>query len=210
MNRPEHPFAAMQAQMRKPEKQGGGFASLTEQQKWEWHADVYAFRRAVLGIRPERGEPETTPPDPHCEWLSAALVERAEAYYRERHKSAAERRQKTRSAEQQLEGRDIVNRWVQSKGFTNLDVYCAAKGGDELAAHKDYLESSEFREVIRKQRMQRAGIEGLDPASPDYKALATMLGLKVTENKFDPTPEEMAASRRQLGLDPPAADGAAA
>lgn len=65
--------------MRKPADQGGGFARLNEQQKWEWHAEVYAFRRVVLNV-PE--SERTSPCDADGKWFNPHLVGIAERYHR--------------------------------------------------------------------------------------------------------------------------------
>jgi hypothetical protein len=74
-----HPFADTLARMR---REGGGFASLTEHQKWEWHADVYAFRRVMLGISPEE---RRSPPDSEGRWFNETLIGIAERFYRHKH-----------------------------------------------------------------------------------------------------------------------------
>jgi hypothetical protein len=71
-----HPFAETLDRMR---REGGGFASLTEHQRWEWHADVYAFRRVTLGVSPEE---RRSPTDHQGKWFNATLIEIAESYYR--------------------------------------------------------------------------------------------------------------------------------
>jgi hypothetical protein len=144
-----HPFAIMREKMRK-----SGFASLTNLQQWEWHADVYAFRRVVLGVPPDV---RVSPPDPEGQWFREDLVERAGTYYREKFVAARERKRKTRSYDLQREGRDIVTKWVQTMGFVSVDDYCERHGNDELAAHKDYLKSPEFKAASERQRTTGCG-----------------------------------------------------
>jgi hypothetical protein len=57
-----------------------GFASLTTTEKWEWHADVYGFRRVCLGIHAEQ---KTSPCDQSGKWFEPARANVAEAHYRE-------------------------------------------------------------------------------------------------------------------------------
>lgn len=77
----EHPFAATLAQMRRSPENGGGFARLNEQQKWEWHADTYAFRRVCLGAAAD----DLSPCDPDRKWFNEHLVGIAERFYRAKH-----------------------------------------------------------------------------------------------------------------------------
>jgi hypothetical protein len=51
------------------------YAELSEAEKWEWHADTYAFRRIVL--RAPLSE-RTSPCDPEGVWFDAELVREAE------------------------------------------------------------------------------------------------------------------------------------
>ena len=46
---------------------------MTNEERWWWHADVYAWRRVYLGIH-ER----TSPPDPHGVWFDGVMVDEAE------------------------------------------------------------------------------------------------------------------------------------
>jgi len=57
------------------------FAKLTQPQKWQWHAQVYALRRVMLDVpHTER----TSPPDPTGEWFDEHAVAQAEAKLRTR------------------------------------------------------------------------------------------------------------------------------
>lgn len=76
-----HPFAATRKKARKPDKEGGGYASLSTLQKWEYHADVYGFRRVFLDVpRDER----TSPCDQNGEWFDEGRVAVCERYWRRR------------------------------------------------------------------------------------------------------------------------------
>ena len=54
------------------------YSSLSTVEKWEWHADVYAFRRVFLGIYDT-----TSPCDEHGVWYDASLADAAERRKRE-------------------------------------------------------------------------------------------------------------------------------
>jgi hypothetical protein len=193
----EHPFAATLAQMRKRPEDGGGFARLNEQQKWEWHADTYAFERLVLGR-------EGSPCDPDGKWHNPALVAIAERYYRAKFVEPRQRNSQARD-DDQLGGRALVNAWARSKGFDSIDEYAERNGIELLGEHGAYVQATQeivARAVAKKQRewgWPAAGKTSLDEVRRD-------LGLTATpEKKW--TAEEMAAGRRELGLEPD--DGAA-
>jgi hypothetical protein len=63
-----------------------GFATLTVAEKWDWHADVYGFRRAFLDIEPAI---ETSPCDEHGTWFDPARAGAAEIHYRRKFGKAA-------------------------------------------------------------------------------------------------------------------------
>ena len=51
------------------------YALLSVAERWSWHADVYAFRRVVLGISEHD---HTSPPDPNGEWFDEKLIAEAQ------------------------------------------------------------------------------------------------------------------------------------
>ncbi|HZT90328.1 MAG TPA: hypothetical protein VFA12_20475 [Stellaceae bacterium] len=55
------------------------YSSLTEGERWEWHADVYAFRRVYLGIG---RDVRVSPCDPKGEWFSERMIMPAERWHR--------------------------------------------------------------------------------------------------------------------------------
>jgi hypothetical protein len=139
MTDPNHPFATTLEQMRK--KGSGGFARLTERQQWEWHADVYAFRRVMLEVS---NNVHVSPPDPEGWFFDPVLVARAEAWYRHKYIEPKQHRKQANGDDLEREGRDLVTQWVRSHGYISIDAYCAQHDGDALAAHRDYLKSPEF------------------------------------------------------------------
>src|SRR6185312_5035486 len=50
------------------------YGQLTDAEKWQWHADVYAFRRIVL-----EADEQTSPCDPDGEWFNEELIRAAAA-----------------------------------------------------------------------------------------------------------------------------------
>jgi hypothetical protein len=55
------------------------YAKLTEPQKWQWHAEVYALRRVMLAVP---NDVHTSPCDTKGEWYDEDAVARAEAVLR--------------------------------------------------------------------------------------------------------------------------------
>jgi hypothetical protein len=86
------------------------------------------------------------------------------------------------------EGRDLMNRWALTKGFADVDAYAADRGIHWSAAYREHL----------AETLNRSTIIGRTPA-PAIGDVARGLGVTATE--FNPTPEQMAASRRDLGID---------
>lgn len=72
-----------------------GYATLTEGEKWDWHADVYGFRRVVLGIGADE---HTSPCDTSGEWFDERRAQLATDYYRAKYEDAKERRRKASAA----------------------------------------------------------------------------------------------------------------
>jgi len=61
-----------------PRPRSRSYSTLSIAEKWEWHADVYAFRRVFLGIYDT-----TSPPDPTGVWYNADLADVFEKRKRE-------------------------------------------------------------------------------------------------------------------------------
>ena len=57
------------------------YSEMSKPQRWQWHAEVYALRRVLLGVP---RDVHTSPPDPKGEWYDEGAVARAEAALRER------------------------------------------------------------------------------------------------------------------------------
>lgn len=56
-----------------------GYATLSEGEKWDWHADVYGFRRVVMGAPVSE---RTSPCDGAGDWFDEHRAAVAEDYYR--------------------------------------------------------------------------------------------------------------------------------
>lgn len=69
-----YPFAVAVSKARK-----SGYASLTEGEKWDWHADVYGYRRLVVGAPIDE---HVSPCDTAGDWFDERRARIAEAHYR--------------------------------------------------------------------------------------------------------------------------------
>lgn len=164
-NRP-YSGTAQQGRRRAP------YATLTEAEKWEWHAEVYAFRRVVLGVPAEE---RTSLYDPDGAWFDAALVAEAEGRLRAKRNEARERRERARSDEAQREGRAVINAWAQRKGYADVDAYADAVGIHWSDAYRQYAEEMGVGAAPRKR--------GDGPLS-----VAEAAGIRATEIAADPPP----------------------
>jgi hypothetical protein len=176
------------------------YAKLSDQQKWEWHAEVCAFRHVVL----DHPIDEASPCDPRKEWYSEALV--VAVVSRRLAKREAGKRQRTAADHSaMLEGRAAINEWARRRGHADIDAYALAHRIDWLTAYgigmAEIVAETVAAKTMKEPRHTR---QPLDDIRRD-------LGLPLTDTKPRKTwtAEEMAAGRRALGL-APAEDGAAA
>lgn len=147
------------------------YASLTEIEKWEWHADVYAFRRIALGVPVEE---VISPCDPDGKWYNDGLV-RAAAERLQNKRAAAKRRSSVSDEDRRL-GRDYLNRWARERGCRDWD---AADADDVTVAN-----------VVRTMPGP------MTPFMPKEKHTANKYGVTATE--WQPTPERLARDLAEL------------
>jgi hypothetical protein len=176
-----HPFAATLTQMRKPDKQGGGFANLNDQQRWEWHADAYAYNQVILS----RGD---SPCDPGGEWFDAPRVKIAARYYHTKFVEPREARRRARGDELQREGRALVNGWAKRHGLATIDQFAEVRSMDAVTAS-----AMAAHELVIEKARQRPQVDGFQTLG------AADLGATTHER----TAAEMAAGRRELGITVP-------
>jgi hypothetical protein len=118
-----------------------------------------------------------SPCDPDGKWYHVDLVEEEVRRRRPRHEDI----------EMQREGRAIVTAWAKKRDFETIDNYAEANGipfvnGTPSDAYR--MIAAEILAEAEKRRKADLGIE---------------------RKEFSPTPEQMAASRRHLGIpEPPA------
>jgi hypothetical protein len=145
----EHPFSATLEQMRRPLDQGGGYARLSDQQKWEWHADIYAFRRVCLGAGPD----DPTPCDPKREKFNEHLVGIAERFYRAKHAELSRQCKADTDARNAIRFAD-GERWRNSKegkDFLGQPVYRRYRDSDISDLHADLgLSAREFSPTLEQ------------------------------------------------------------
>lgn len=149
-------------------------------EKWQWHAEYYAFRRVFLGID---DDVVVSPADEKGVWYDERLVAEATRRLREKER----RRRLARDAageEMRREGVAMLNKWARSIGFA--DFTAAEEAGHK---HNDAIQW-----VIAK-----AAEEARVKNPPTWRGTAADLG--VTAREFKPSPEQMAAARKELGID---------
>lgn len=103
--------------------------------------------------------------------------------------AARAERARMRDREMQLGGRAIVTEWARERGFDSIEAYAEANG-----IHW----SEAYGRVV-------TGILTGSPIAGPMQSVAAQLG--VTAREYSPTAEQLAAGRRELGLEPD--DGAA-
>lgn len=146
---------------------------------WQWHAEVYAFRRVVLGVS---RDVETSPCDESGVWFNAERVDDAER----RLLAKREPPQRRQQDEQKIrEGRAAANAWAQARGYADIEEYV-------IAERIDWSEA-----CVRVAQSILAGASM--PNEPHAKFDAAALDVKARE--FNPTPEQMKAARQELGID---------
>ncbi len=115
-----------------------------------------------------------------------------------------DQRQLQRTGDQR-EGRDIVNRWAQERGYADLDAYCAATGQHWTAAYAEVIQgicgASPYPAQIGSFRLLASAIGGGGRPAPPREPAHTASALGVTAREF--SAEELAAGRRALGLETP-------
>lgn len=167
------------------------YATMSVAERWQWHAETYAFRRIVLGV-----DEAHSPCDPEGRWFAAPLVDAASAQLAAKRDSARRRRERARSADDEREGRAVANRWAQERGHRDFEDYRLAERIDYSEACKRVAVS-----ILAAAKM---------PAAPrgELQAGDTARALGVTAKPWQPTPEQLRAGRIELGLEPAADDAA--
>lgn len=188
----EHPFAATIEQMRRKPEEGGGFARLNDQQKWEWHADVYAFEKIVLNR-------ECSPCDPNNRWFNAHLVRIAERYYRAKFIEPRERANAVRDSADQRQGRALVNGWARRRGYDSIDEYAEGEQIPLIGEGSAYLLAvTEIAAQVAAEKQRAWGKGAHGRTSLDEVRAALGVDAKPAKTW---TPEEMRHARVELGLE---------
>ena len=164
-------------------------ADMTNDEKLEWHSEVYAFRRVRLGIsRDDR----TSPPDPDGKWFNEAMVDEAERAMRQKSEARTERNDAVMAAE----ARAVLDQWAQQHGHVDFEAFKEADGLEHTDACRRVIASMATAATLKNHEAFS------DPPDADPKALLQALGVTAHERTY--TPEEMRQARIQLGLEPPA------
>lgn len=88
------------------------YAKLSLPQKWEWHAEVYGFRRVVLRIAHDE---RTSPVDPDGRWFDDRLADAAEQRLRAKFARASRVCAESTSARNAIRFAD-AEQWRSSAG----------------------------------------------------------------------------------------------
>lgn len=107
------------------------YEQLAVPERWEWHANVYAFRRVALEADPAE---RSTPCDPNGDWFDGQLVDAAERRLRTKRAAKYASRRKDDSAV--WEARDIENQWARDRGYGDFEQYKASERIDHAEACK--------------------------------------------------------------------------
>lgn len=105
---------------------------MTEAERWNWHAEVYAFRHVALGFKDER----TSPCDPEGKWYDEGLVGAAILRLVDKREAAARRCRAKQDAEMIAGGKAICERWAKTNGFASF-----ADAGAGGFSHADIVRS---------------------------------------------------------------------
>jgi hypothetical protein len=156
----------------------------------DWIEDLREFPLATVerACQEWRRQPEPRRPLPGdirrlcIEGMSTPAAEAIEDPHR------AEREEARRRCGEELrrEGRDQINRWARAKGSPDVDAYAAARGIHWSLVYREHI----------AETLNRSTIVGKAPR-PAIGDVARGLGVTATEF----TPEQMTASRQQLGID---------
>lgn len=198
----EYQYEAVKAKVRK-----GGWDSLSRDEKFEWHADIYAWRRVRLGVSPDI---RASPADAEGEWFDAGRVAYAEGYYRrqdERQQQAvlAVRRETERRRQRvadlppaavQEEALAIKDQWARDHGYLDCVDYQEREGLD----YEDAC-SNIARNIIAAGSNERRGAFE-EPPDADPHALLKALGVTAREERVY-SAEDLRQARIALGLEPP-------
>ena len=169
----------------KAKVKAGGYDTLTTDEKFDWHADIYGWRVVRLGVAEDV---RTSPVDPDGKWYNAVRVSYAVEYYRSRtgpHPSVQARNDALTSAE----ALEIKNRWSRHHGYADFEDYMARERLDWGDASGNVARSL----IAASERLSGKSLD--DPPDADPHALLKALGVTATE-----TPR--AAALRQRAYDP--------
>ena len=176
-----------------------GYDSLTVPEKWEYHADVYGWRRARLGASPDE---RVSPCDPNGEWFDAYRADIAEKHYRgERQRTQdavhAARLERNRPPDP-ADAVPVMDQWARDHGYLDLADYQEREWRDYVDARCNIARS--FLAAALARDKQAFG----EPAEADRAAMLAELGVIATERKPRTyTAEEMRQARIALGLEEP-------
>jgi len=166
------------------------FSELTTPEQWEWHTNVYAWRRVRLGVSREE---HTSPPDPQGVWFRADMVDEAEAKLRQKIEGQVTTRTQKRDEALIGEAETIKNAWARQHGYVDFEDYKTRNGLDDVDAACNVARSLIAAAVIK-------GREAFaEPPDRDPKTLLKALGVSARERIYDA--EALRRARIALGIE---------
>lgn len=154
------------------------WAELDLQERFDWHAQTYAWRHVRLGIPLEKGN---SPVDPDGKWFDEAAI------HREIAKLRPPKPADTAGEEERRKGRAICNEWAQQRGF--VDFAAAERAGHTIA--------QVIRSIGGAKRMPG------EPEAPEYDLANLQSDLGLAAKEYRPTPDQMRDARAALGIPEP-------
>lgn len=191
---------AVKAKVRK-----GGWDSLSQAEKMDWHGDVYGWRRARLGVP---ADVRTSPADPDGQWFDEKRADYAENHYREKAKGQQERVQDAnrekptqqqrvsdmRPAELAAQAQAVKDQWARDHGYLDCADYQEREGLDYVDAASNISRSI----IAAGAAAKKAAFD--DPPDADPHALLKALGVTAKEERVY-SAEELRRGRVALGLE---------
>lgn len=163
-------------------------STMTVPEQWDWHAEMYAFRRVVLGL----DEP-TSPCDAEGKWFHPQLIDEAAKRLRDKRTVAVEARRHAGNEAMEREAVRVKDRWARDRGYRDCADYQERERLDRIDAASNIARS--FLAMAEARNREAFS----EPAALDRAEALRDLG--VTAREYKPTPEQLRAGRIALGLE---------
>lgn len=149
---------------------------MTSTERWQWHAEVYAFRRVQLEVSVEE---RTSPCDPDGVWFDERLVNEATRLLRDKRERGFRRREWARADEAAREAPAICAAWARSRGYPDFAA-AEADGYDKFDVGRSIQEASAI-EAPRGSVAQSLGVRAREYRPEELRKGRIALGLESEE-----------------------------